>query len=557
MRRPALSRSCFFLSLFLIAVGARQQAIAAPPSDEQIITKVDALIADRLAEPEKAGFSVVIAIDNRPILTKGYGQANIKTALPVDTNTVFGIGSVTKQFTAAAIMRLSEQGKLSLDDDINKFLPDFPTQGHIVTIRHLLTHTSGIKSYTAVDEFWSKGAFVELSTEEVLAYIKDRDFDFVPGKQFKYSNTGYYILGAIIEQASAVTYPQYLQEEFFIPLNMNNSRCDSITENKENLAQGYTLKDNKLQEDAQQAIVNYGGAGMIISNASDLVKWNTALFGGKVVSKESLEQMILPTILPGGASTGYGFGLNLGDLNAHRAIMHSGGMPGYSALLAYFPDDNLYIAVNSNVFSDSKPASSVARDIARVIFDIEESVVDLKPSKESIAQFIGLYLLDGENREIKIVERDGYLYMQPSGKLSTKLLYQGQGEFRPKRNTAAKITFDPEVDQNFVLQQNGHKSVAIRIALADKSPTTEEIERFSGTYIIQQANFEVKIIEQDGFFFLHPKGRSPARLLYQGSAQFRAKDDPTTMIVFDLENGKSFTLHQNGNQAKGIRQPDD
>ena len=541
------------LSLAVTSLGTSRPANATQISDEQFVSDVEALVADRLQEPGSVGFSVAIARGGEMIHAEGYGRADIEHDIAADAETIFRIGSITKQFTAAAIMRLVEQGKLSLEDDITRYLPDFPTRGHTVTIRHLLTHTSGIKSYTAVDDFWRTGAALELSVDEVLAYVPDMGFNFVPGQQFKYSNTGYYILGSIIEKASGVPYCQFLQDGFFTPLSLSGTRCDSNADIIPHRAQGYGFEDGKLVNDRLLDMRNTGGAGMLVATARDLVEWKMALIGGDVVSSESLEQMITPTILPGGESTGYGFGLNPGAFRGHRAIMHGGGVFGFSALLVYFPDDDLYIAVLANVFGD-RPAQSLARDIATAAFGLTESIADLIPSAEDILQFSGMYDLQDGNLQVRIFERDGYLFMQPTGEPAIKLLYQGAGEFRPSRDTSIKIIFDPVSGPDFVLDQGGRQERGIRQSIIDLSPSAEDIQQFSGTYVLQRVDLEVKIFEQDGYLFLQPTGRSATRLLYQGQGEFRASDDPATKITFDPSSGQDFVLHQGGGQVRGVRQ---
>ncbi|MEN8375062.1 MAG: serine hydrolase domain-containing protein [Gemmatimonadota bacterium] len=544
------------LAMLSLALGTARPAAGAQSSDEQLAGEVDALAAMRLQEPGAVGFSVAVARGGRMLLAKGYGLADLEHDVAADAETSFRIGSVTKQFTAAAIMRLLEQGKLSLDDELTRYYPDYPTQGHTVTIRHLLTHTSGIKSYTGVGEFWETGAARDLSADELLAYVDDADFDFTPGQQFKYSNTGYYMLGAIIEQASGVPYCEYLQNEFFTRLGLGRTRCDSNADIIPNRAQGYGLEDGKLVNDGLISMSNAGAAGMIISTAHDLVTWGMALIGGEVVGAESLEQMITPIILPSGASTGYGFGLKRGETRGHRTIGHGGGVFGFSAMLVHVPDEDLHIAVIANVFGEGT-AQLLARDIAAAAFGADESVADLTPSEEDVARFSGLYALEGMDREAKIFEQDGYLFMQPTGQRVTKLLYQGRGEFRVSHEPSIRIVFDPESGQDFVLHQGGGRVKGGRLSLVDLAPSADDVARFGGTYFLERFNIEAKIFEQDGRLFMQPAGRPPTRLLYQGEGEFRSSSDASIRIAFEAGHGPDLVLHQGGRKVKGSRRSDD
>jgi D-alanyl-D-alanine carboxypeptidase len=319
------------------------------------------------------GFSVAVAGDGEVIISKGYGLAEVEHDVANDAETMFRVGLVTKQFTAAGILRLAEQGKISLDDNISDYFPAFPVRGNTITIRHLLSHTSGIKSFTGVSDFWEKSQGHDLDIEQLLAFVSDLDFDFTPGDQYKYSNTGYLMLGAIIEQVSGMSYCQFLSEEFFKPLGLKRIRCDSNRAIIHNRAQGYSFETGELTSDVLQSVNNYGGAGQIIASANDLIRWNMALMHGRVISPASLEAMTHPTILPSGQSTGYGFGFNLGEFRGHRAVTHSGGVFGFSAMLVCFPDEDLYISVLSNVFGGKAVAAqSLVRDIAAIVFGIEK-----------------------------------------------------------------------------------------------------------------------------------------------------------------------------------------
>ncbi|MEO6595371.1 MAG: serine hydrolase domain-containing protein, partial [Planctomycetota bacterium] len=217
------------------------------------LTKVEALVAGRLAKPDAVGLSVAIAQRGEVLLSKGYGLAEAEFEVPATATTMFRIGSITKQFTAAAIMRLIEQQKLSLDDPLSKFVPDFPTQvspkGKPVTIRNLLNHSSGIPSYTELGESWQKLQPLELSHQELLALVAGKPFDFEPDTDWHYNNTGYYLLGMVLEQVHGKSYAQVVHDELCAPLELAHTRYDVSSELIKGRAQGYGEKNGVLRND--------------------------------------------------------------------------------------------------------------------------------------------------------------------------------------------------------------------------------------------------------------------------------------------------------------------
>src|SRR5690349_14259928 len=212
----------------LAVLAAALATTAAHAQDTRALVRyVDSVANAAVAEHRTAGVSVAVVRNGRTVLAKGYGYADLENDVPATPETVYRIGSVTKQFTAAAIMRLMEQGKLSLDDTIQKFLPNFPTQGNRVTVRHLLNHTSGIKSYTSLGPKWARVMRIDLATDSLVALFANEPFDFKPGDAWRYDNSGYFLLGMIIEKISGKTYGQYLRDEFFTPLGLKGTiYCD-------------------------------------------------------------------------------------------------------------------------------------------------------------------------------------------------------------------------------------------------------------------------------------------------------------------------------------------
>jgi CubicO group peptidase (beta-lactamase class C family) len=377
---------------------------------------------------------------------------------------MFRIGSVTKQFTAAAIMRLCEQGKLSLDDDIRNFLPDYPTQGHTVTIRHLLTHTSGIYSYTSDGEFMFTRTGVEKTHDQMLAEFMNKPFDFSPGEKWSYSNSGYYLLGMVIEKVSGKPYPVYLQEEFFTPLGLERTRYDSTSELITNRAQGYRYENGSLLNDLPMAMSIPGGAGGLISTAEDLVRWQMALMNGKVVTPESVKEMCTPVTLADGRTHDYGFGLAMREYRGHRYVGHAGGIFGFNSVLYCFPDTQLHIAVISN--SQDFPSAELFHDIAAIALGLgEEQIHDLELTEEQMRRYVGTYQLADIPMQAKVFVRDGKLYSQATDQPEFRLMAQGEHEFRADFDTSVRLVFSAEGDvaPSFVLHQGGGKITASRV----------------------------------------------------------------------------------------------
>lgn len=453
----------------IVASSSACITLAAPPSSAELQSKVDAIAADYLIKPGAAGLSIGVASKGQVVIAKGYGLADAEFDVPADKNTMFRIGSITKQFTAAAIMRLVEQGKLSLDDDLSQFIPDFPLQGNSVTVRQLLNHTSGIPSYADLGEPWAKVQPLELSHTEMLALVKDKPFIFKPGVKWAYNNTAYYMLGMIIEKVTAVSYAQHMQDEYFTPLSLGRTHYDSSSDLMKNRAQGYSMRNGKIVNDAPLGMSQPYSAGSLISTGEDLVKWSMLLTTGKVVKPESFTLMTTPAILPDGENTQYGFGLGVKEWEDRPCISHGGGIHGFNSMLMYLPKEDVHIAVISN----GEPLSSgkVANAIASAALGIEKPAIRNESiSPEVTKRITGKYRLDQIGLDCKIWEEGGKAMLQASGEGQGAFAIQWQGadvnggnEFRASFDTDVKLVFT-EDGQGFTLFQGGGKVAAKRIA---------------------------------------------------------------------------------------------
>jgi CubicO group peptidase (beta-lactamase class C family) len=316
----------------------------------EVVRRVERVLDRFKSQPEFVGLSVAVARGDDIVVERGFGIADVEWNLPVDASTVFGIGSITKQFTAASIMKLVEEGKLGLEDPLSQFLPNFETGGRTVTIRQLLNHTSGIPDYATL-EYWQKTSRLDLSQGEVLNLIKGVPFHFEPGTSWRYSNTNYRLLGMIIEKLRNRPLGDVLRDEFFTPFGLTHTQAwsDAIIPHR---AQGYWF-DADAQTLANGDTIGSaaaGGQGGLSSTAGDLIRWQIALTNGRAVSPDAFQQMITSAAKIGQGETEYGFGLLIEQVQGLRRIQHTGGTTGFNGTLTWLPDLGLRIALLSNSF---------------------------------------------------------------------------------------------------------------------------------------------------------------------------------------------------------------
>ena len=356
--RRALAILVVFLFSAPPALAARRRAIT-PPAP-LAIPGIEKIAADALAAGVP-GLTIAVRKGNA-YYTRAWGDADVAKQLPARTDAVWQVGSVTKQFTAAAILRLAEAGKLRLEDRARAWLPELDERFEGITLHHLLTHTSGVVDY--VGQLTS--LYQAKSPAEVLALIAAKPPTFTPGAHFSYSNSGYFLLGVIIERASATTYEQYLRDTFFVPLQLSEtSYCGS----------GAPAPDGYAQDPADHAVFPIPAmdmslvwaAGAVCSTGMDLLRWSSALSSGRAVSLQSYALMtsgVEPTDM---RAPGYGFALILDQFDGRRRVWHNGQIPGFQSHLAWYPDEELSIAVLANLYANKDQATAVANEIARAM----------------------------------------------------------------------------------------------------------------------------------------------------------------------------------------------
>lgn len=350
------------LGLLVLAMGgvmalteqARALLVENPPAHQEIAQA----IAETYA-PHEFGAAIIIARGEEVLLRSAVGQANIEHNVPMDAGMVFRIASITKQFTAAAILRLQDEGRLSVDDTIGMHLPGYPQHGAGITLQQLLNHTSGLSQHHTHGRD-------DISVDELLAEFAGAPLISEPGQEFAYNNNNYNVLGAIIERVTGQGYGDYLSTAFFDPLGMTGTQFDDPGLIMPGRVQGYQGRTALRNAPYESMSVPYA-AGALVSTVDDLLTWNRALFGGNVLSTNALEQMLTAgaeVSMEGhdhghheGASGAYGFGLFIGEINGSTKYSHSGGLQGYGAYNLYIPDAELTVVVLQNSASYPHPTN--------------------------------------------------------------------------------------------------------------------------------------------------------------------------------------------------------
>jgi CubicO group peptidase (beta-lactamase class C family) len=338
--------------------------------------RIDSLINGQIERGRIAGASVAVVKGTDTIRMRGYGKADLDLDVATPEQGIYEIGSVTKQFTAAALMQLVEQGKVGLDDDITKYLPTYPTQGNQIAVRRLLDHTSGIRGYTEIVE--ARRFFqIKYPKDSVVALFASKPFDFPTGERLVYNNSGYFLLGLIIENVSGQSYGDYVRKRIFEPLGMGRSSYCSETAVVKGRVHGYSYVSNGLIHAFQSDHSWPYAAGSLCSTAGDLITWLRALHhGDRVISRDAYRQMTSPGKLNDGTQVRYAMGLSVVEEAGRRMISHGGGISGFVSETRYYPGDDLYVVLLINT-AGGADASDGARNIAEIV---------LGPSKEAPGQ---------------------------------------------------------------------------------------------------------------------------------------------------------------------------
>lgn len=391
---------------------------ASPPvasADPAVTKSLDSLLRPAFKDDEP-GIVVFVARKGQVIYEKAYGSANLEQQVPLKPDMVFRIGSISKQFTAIAILQLVEQGRLQLSDSVQQYLKDFPSKGHTITIEQLLTHTAGLPDYMQIDH---PDHFImrhDVSPQFIIDHFKQAPLQFTPGTRFAYSNSGYVLLANIVEKVSGKPYHDYLQKEVLKKAGLEHTyyaKEEAVVPGRVN---GYTRDAGYYQNTYYQTLSIGYGAGDLLSTAQDLYKWTAALWAYKLVKKETLDKAFTAHRLPNGQSTGYGYGWYVNDRFGTRCIKHEGSVSGFISSETYFPDQDLFIATLTNVKSgEDRTSFSDERfmlfgQIPRLV--LSSTMPPAVPVPEAIQlSYVGKYKIQNGQKVIAVKRIGDLLYL--------------------------------------------------------------------------------------------------------------------------------------------------
>ncbi len=521
--------------------------------NHETLQSIDELLTNRY-KPSEPGAAVIVTQNGEVCFRKGYGLANLELNVPVEPGMIFRLGSITKQFTAVAILMLAERGALGLEDDITKYLPDYPTLGKTITIQDLLRHTSGIRSYTDMPEWlplWRK----DFQVTELIELFKDQPFEFEPGTKWKYCNSGYILLGAIIEKVSNKSYAQFVREEIFLPSGMDHTLYDDPALIVPGRVTGYSKSTNGFSNSPYLSMTQPYAAGSLASSVDDLARWDAALYSGTLLRQETLQQAHQAHILPNGESTHYGFGWGIGEIAGHSVIQHGGGINGFITSAMRVPDQRLYVALLTNCDGNGDTEKMALKITALALGKPYQDPVVIPLLEEDLLDLVGVYQID-PNTERIITIQAGKLFSQRSGGSKVELLssardqffFQESGEFlcfeRSAQGAVTAIrrtsTYGP--DEVALRTEKPIPQERVQITL---SPET--LERFAGIFEMAPG-ITLTVIQEAEKMFVQMIGQEKDEVFAETDTIFFSKSVDAQLEFQIGDNGQvaGLMIHQGG-----------
>lgn len=547
MKKKILILTLILCSALLSNINAQHESI--PTSEFDKVVNEDLVL-------NGTGATVWVSRHGEIMYNKAFGMANVELNVPMETDNVFRIGSITKQFTAIAILQLMEEGKLDLQDEITRFIPDYPLQGSRITIEHLLTHTSGIRDYTSIKDTVQRGK-LDFMPGTMIDYFKNQPMRFVPGTRYEYSNSNYFLLGYIIEKITRNTYQQYLENNFFKPLGMHDSYFGNDNMIIKHRAAGYTMGDKGLENAALLSMTQPYAAGAILSTAEDLFKWNEAVQSYKLVKKETLEKALTRHKLISGKETSYGYGFRFGFIQEKPSIWHGGLINGFMTMAMYLPEEEVYIVVLSNC--DCNAVDRVTAKLAALAIGKPYAYKEIEVTNAVLQTYAGIYENEVGDPLIITVE-NGNLFVQRgrNPKVLVKAFEENKFFFEdPMITMEFSAAQHEKTDQLAIRSRNGKEvwNKTDRTELSDNEVKVDVaiLEMYTGEYEVTP-QFAFTITKENERLFLQATGQDKIEMFAETENKFFLKVNDA-QFEFVNESGKitKVFMRQGGRTAEAIK----
>ncbi|VXC24901.1 serine hydrolase [Massilia sp. 9I] len=524
--RPAMCAAVLLLCQPQAAFA--QDKAPATRGAQDLATRLDATIAPYF-QSDAPGATVIVVKDGKTVLRKAYGMADTSKNIKMTPEMALRIGSMTKQFTATAILLLADEGKLSLQDEITKFLPDYPTQGKKITIEHLLTHTSGIVSYTGKPGYPQR-APQDTTVAAQIDSFKNDPMQFEPGSTWRYNNSGYYLLGAIIEKVSSQPYHTFLEQRIFVPLGMTHTAYEGYERSAWPTAAGHSLGEKGFGPARTLGKNQSYAAGELVSTVDDLAQWDAAIAANKLLKPATWQRAFTSYRLSDGKDSNYGYGWEMTLIQGEPTIGHSGSTRGFRSYGLRLPAQKVYVAVLTNGDSGTVVPDVVARRAAAVAIgrplpEFKEIALDAA-SLDAVA---GVYTQDKDTQ--RVLRRDGdYLALQRAGRGPLVLKAMSANEFFIP-DTADWIVFQRDANgkaTGMTMYQDGRTLVHTRSGEAPAPRIVAKIadaafDAHIGRYEIQPG-MVLEIQREGSRYFVQPSGQRRLEIFPLSETRFFARD---------------------------------
>ncbi|GLQ21336.1 serine hydrolase domain-containing protein [Algimonas porphyrae] len=541
----------------LTALLACSPAVTEPvPGDDDFASEALSLLRDAYPE-DGPGAAAIVTKDNETLFIDGHGLADLAEGRPIQANTVFRYASITKQFAAATLMLLAEDGRVDLDAPIGNYLPDYPEPGRAIAVRHLLNHTSGIPSYTGIPGWMAETNTARAyTTDEMVAVFEDLPADFAPGDQFAYNNSAYLLLGAVIEAVTGQSWSDAVKDRITKPLGIDTIESGLLEGEIDRMATGYTA-GNAASQRIHMSVPH--AAGALIGDVQGLADWANAFHDGEVVSAESYAAMTRPTVTNDGEDVPYGYGLSFAELRGHPTIGHSGGIFGFSTDSVYIPSEDIFVAVLANSDNPATSPGMMTVKLAALALDapfplFETMDIDLA----GLEPVLGVYKSETVTRTLFV--RDDILYTLREGGAESPVYSAGNNRFF--YGPASLSWFEIENPSDGPVRMVFHSSDSLEPdTLSWTGPVPDMItvspdilETYLGTYTLSIPMIATIAAQDEGLdngitiqltgqppFSLQPSSDTEFAVPSVGAVVRFAPDDAGSMTMEILQGGQTIT----------------